>query len=225
MKINILIVEDEKEIREGVSEYLAEVGYSVISAEDGMQAIELFKNSKIDLVILDIMLPKANGFVVLNKIRQESNVPVIMLTAMSDDYTQIMSFDEEADDYITKPFSIIVLHKRIEALLRRGVKVSENKKWFYGDIEIDFEGYSARKNGENIDLKPKEIKLIELLLKYEGKVLTRAQILDNLWRIEEAPNDRVIDVYIKNIRKKLLLDCIVTVKGIGYKFEEQWWIS
>ena len=221
MKINILIVEDEKEIREGVSEYLAEVGYSVISAEDGMQAIELFKNNKIDLVILDIMLPKANGFVVLNKIRQESNVPIIMLTAMSDDYTQIMSFDEEADDYITKPFSIIVLHKRIEALLRRGVKVSENKKWFYGDIEIDFEGYSARKNGENIDLKPKEIKLIELLLKYEGKVLTRAQILDNLWRIEEAPNDRVIDVYIKNIRKKLLLDCIVTVKGIGYKFEEQ----
>ena len=221
MKINILIVEDEKEIREGVSEYLAEVGYSVISAEDGMQAIELFKNNKIDLVILDIMLPKANGFVVLNKIRQESNVPVIMLTAMSDDYTQIMSFDEEADDYITKPFSIIVLHKRIEALLRRGVKVSENKKWCYGDIEIDFEGYSARKNGENIDLKPKEIKLIELLLKYEGKVLTRAQILDNLWRIEEAPNDRIIDVYIKNIRKKLLLDCIVTVKGIGYKFEEQ----
>lgn len=225
MKINILIVEDEKEIREGVSEYLSEVGYNVISAEDGMQAIELFKNSKIDLVILDIMLPKANGFVVLNKIRQESNVPVIMLTAMSDDYTQIMSFDEKADDYITKPFSIIVLHKRIEALLRRGVKVSENKKWFYGDIEIDFEGYSARKNGENIDLKPKEIKLIELLLKYEGKVLTRAQILDNLWNIEESPNDRVIDVYIKNIRKKLLLDCIVTVKGIGYKFEDQWWIS
>ena len=225
MKINILIVEDEKEIREGVSEYLSEVGYNVISAEDGIQAIELFKNSKIDLVILDIMLPKANGFVVLNKIRQESNVPVIMLTAMSDDYTQIMSFDEEADDYITKPFSIIVLHKRIEALLRRGVKVSENKKWCYGDIEIDFEGYSARKNGENIDLKPKEIKLLELLLKYEGKVLTRAQILDNLWRIEEAPNDRVIDVYIKNIRKKLLLDCIVTVKGIGYKFEEKWWIS
>ena len=221
MKINILIVEDEKEIREGVSEYLSEVGYNVISAEDGMQAIELFKNSKIDLVILDIMLPKANGFVVLNKIRQESNVPVIMLTAMSDDYTQIMSFDEKADDYITKPFSIILLHKRIEALLRRGVKVSENKKWCYGDIEIDFEGYSARKNGENIDLKPKEIKLIELLLKYEGKVLTRAQILDNLWNIEESPNDRVIDVYIKNIRKKLLLDCIVTVKGIGYKFEEQ----
>ena len=126
---------------------------------------------------------------------------------------------------ITKPFSIIVLHKRIEALLRRGIKNDESKKWCYKDIEIDFEGYSAKKNRENIDLKPKEIKLLELLLKYKGKVLTRAQILDNIWNIEESPNDRVIDVYIKNIRKKLSLDCIITVKGIGYKFEEQWWIS
>lgn len=220
MKLNILIVEDEKEIREGVSEYLSEVGYNVISAEDGLQAIELFNKNKIDLVILDIMLPKANGFVVLNNIRKESNVPVIMLTAMTDDYTQIMSFDEKVDDYITKPFSIILLHKRIEALLRRGLKSQENKKWYYKDIEIDFEGYSAKKNGEFVDLKPKELKLIELLLKYKGKVLTRAQILDNLWSIEEFPNDRVVDVYIKNIRKKLSLDCITTVKGIGYKFEE-----
>ena len=127
MKVNILIVEDEVDIREGVSEYLSEVGYNVISAEDGMQAIEIFNKNKFDLVILDIMLPKANGFIVLNKIREESNVPVIMLTAMSDDYTQIMSFDEKADDYITKPFSIILLHKRIEALLRRGVKLEENR--------------------------------------------------------------------------------------------------
>ena len=211
MKVNILIVEDEVDIREGVSEYLSEVGYNVISAEDGMQAIEIFNKNKFDLVILDIML---------NKIREESNVPVIMLTAMSDDYTQIMSFDEKADDYITKPFSIILLHKRIEALLRRRLKDDESKKWYYKDIEIDFEGYSAKKNGNNIDLKPKEIKLLELLLKYSGKVLTRTQILDNIWNIEESPNDRVIDVYIKNIRKKLELDCIITVKGIGYKFEE-----
>ena len=157
LKVNILIIEDEKEIRVGVSEYLSEVGYNVISAEDGMQGIELFNKNKFDLVILDIMLPKANGFIVLNKIREKSNVPVIMLTAMSDDYTQIMSFDEKADDYITKPFSIIVLHKGIEALLRRGIKNDESKKWCYKDIEIDFEGYSAKKNRENIDLKPKEI--------------------------------------------------------------------
>lgn len=221
MKINILIIEDEEAIREGVSEYLSEVGFNVISAADGNQGVELFKKNKIDLVILDIMLPKVNGFVVLNKIREESTIPVIMLTAMSDDYTQIMSFDENADDYITKPFSVIVLHKRIEALLRRGVNTNEIKKWSYQDVEVDFTGYSAKKGECNIDLKPKEIKLLEVLLKYKGQVLTRSQILDSIWSIDETPNDRVIDVYIKNIRKKLSLDCIVTVKGIGYKFEEK----
>ncbi|MEO2508631.1 response regulator transcription factor [Clostridium paraputrificum] len=219
--MNILIVEDEEEIREGVSEYLSEVGFNVISAADGNQGVELFKKNKIDLVILDIMLPKANGFVVLNKIREESNIPVIMLTAMSDDYTQIMSFDENADDYITKPFSVIVLHKRIEALLRRGVNANEIKKWSYKDVEVDFTGYSAKKGECNVDLKPKEIKILEVLLKYKGQVLTRSQILDSIWSIDETPNDRVIDVYIKNIRKKLSLNCIVTVKGIGYKFEEK----
>ena len=221
MKAKVLVVDDEKDIRELINFYLNKEGFEVLEASNGEEALEIFENEYIDLGIIDVMMPVMDGFELVENLKEFKDVPVIMLTAMSDDYTQIMSFDEEADDYITKPFSIIVLHKRIEALLRRGVKVSENKKWCYGDIEIDFEGYSARKNGENIDLKPKEIKLIELLLKYEGKVLTRAQILDNLWRIEEAPNDRVIDVYIKNIRKKLLLDCIVTVKGIGYKFEEQ----
>ena len=182
---------------------------------------DLFKGSKFDLVVLDIMLPKINGFGVLNQIREISNVPVIMLTAMSDDYTQIMSFNEKADDYITKPFSVIILQKRIEALLRRSQDVENTNKWVYKDIEVDFLGFSAKKQGESVDLKPKEIKLLELLLKYKNQVLTRGQILDNLWDIDEAPTDRVIDVYIKNLRKKLLIDCIVTVKGIGYKFEEQ----
>ena len=217
MKINILIVEDEEEIREGVSEYLSEVGFNVISAADGNQGVELFKKNKIDLVILDIMLPKANGFVVLNKIREESNIPVIMLTAMS----VVTGLNMGADDYITKPFSVIVLHKRIEALLRRGVNANEIKKWSYKDVEVDFTGYSAKKGECNVDLKPKEIKLLEVLLKYKGQVLTRSQILDSIWSIDETPNDRVIDVYIKNIRKKLSLNCIVTVKGIGYKFEEK----
>lgn len=220
MRINILIVEDEKDISEGISEYLVEAGYGVMVAEDGESGINLFKENKFDLVVLDIMLPKINGFGVLNKIREISNVPVIMLTAMSDDYTQIMSFNEKADDYITKPFSILILHKRIEALLRRSQEIGDVNKWIYKDIEVDFLGFSAKKQGETIDLKPKEIKLLELLLKYKNQVLTRAQILDILWNIDEAPTDRVIDVYIKNIRKKLLLDCIVTVKGIGYKFEE-----
>lgn len=219
MKINILIIEDEEAIREGISEYLSESGYNITEACDGKEGIDLFNERKFDLVILDIMLPKLNGFVVLNKIREISNVPVIMLTAMSDEYSQIMSFDESADDYITKPFSIVILHKRIEALLRRTNDERYISKWEYGDIEVDFLGFSAKKNGELIDLKPKEIQLLELLIKNKNKVLTRNQILDILWEIGEAPNDRVIDAYIKNLRKKLSLDCIVTVKGIGYKLE------
>ncbi|CEQ20884.1 two-component response regulator; Tn1549-like [[Clostridium] sordellii] len=221
MNTNILIIEDERDIREGISEYLSEIGYEVMVAEDGQEGVTLFKENNFDLVVLDIMLPKLNGFGALNKIREISNVPVIMLTAMSDDYTQIMSFDEKADDYITKPFSVIILHKRIEALLRRSQDVENINKWIYKDIEVDFLGFSAKKQGESIDLKPKEIKLLELLLKYKNQVLTRGQILDNLWGIDEAPTDRVIDVYIKNLRKKLLIDCIITVKGIGYKFEDQ----
>lgn len=219
MKKSILIIEDEEAIREGISEYLAEAGYNVIEACDGEEGINLFNEKKVDLIVLDIMLPKLNGFIILNKIRESSTVPVIMLTAMSDDYSQIMSFDEKADDYITKPFSVVILHKRIEAIFRRLDNENEIKKWKYKDIEVDFLGFSAKKNNEFIDLKPKEIQLLELLIKNKNRVLTRNQILDILWDINEAPNDRVIDVYIKNLRKKLSLDCIVTVKGMGYKFE------
>ena len=198
MSINILIIEDEVDIREGISEYLSEVGYEVKVASDGQEGIDLFRQNKFDLVLLDIMLPKINGFGVLSQIRETSNVPVIMLTAMNDDYSQIMSFNEKADDYITKPFSVVILHKRIEALLRRIPGKENTNKWLYKDVEV-----------------------LELLLKYKNQVLTRSQMLDNLWDVEETPLDRVIDVYIKNIRKKLGIDCIITVKGIGYKFEEK----
>ena len=217
----ILIIEDEVDIREGISEYLSEVGYEVKVASDGQEGIDLFRQNKFDLVLLDIMLPKINGFGVLSQIRETSNVPVIMLTAMNDDYSQIMSFNEKADDYITKPFSVVILHKRIEALLRRIQGKENTNKWLYKDVEVDFLGFSAKKQGKTVDLKPKEIKLLELLLKYKNQVLTRSQMLDNLWDVEETPIDRVIDVYIKNIRKKLGIDCIITVKGIGYKFEEK----
>ncbi len=221
MSINILIIEDEVDIREGISEYLSEVGYEVKVASDGQEGIDLFRQNKFDLVLLDIMLPKINGFGVLSQIRETSNVSVIMLTAMNDDYSQIMSFNEKADDYITKPFSVVILHKRIEALLRRIQGKENTNKWLYKDVEVDFLGFSAKKQGKTVDLKPKEIKLLELLLKYKNQVLTRSQMLDNLWDVEETPLDRVIDVYIKNIRKKLGIDCIITVKGIGYKFEEK----
>lgn len=217
----ILIVEDEIDIREGISEYLSEVGYDVMVAEDGQEGIDLFKSNEFDLVLLDIMLPKINGFGVLSQIREISDVHVMMLTAMTDDYSQIMSFNEKADDYITKPFSVVVLHKRIEALQRRIQGRQQNNKWIYKDVEVDFLGFCAKKDNNPVDLKPKEIKLLELLIKHKNQVLTRNQMLDSLWEIDEAPADRVIDVYIKNLRKKLDLDCITTVKGIGYKFEDK----
>ena len=221
MRLKKLIVEDEIDIREGISEYLSEVGYDVMVAEDGQEGIDLFKSNEFDLVLLDIMLPKINGFGVLSQIREISDVPVMMLTAMTDDYSQIMSFNEKADDYITKPFSVVVLHKRIEALQRRIQGRQQNNKWIYKDVEVDFLGFCAKKDNNPVDLKPKEIKLLELLIKHKNQVLTRNQMLDSLWEIDEAPADRVIDVYIKNLRKKLDLDCITTVKGIGYKFEDK----
>ena len=221
MSTKILIVEDEIDIREGISEYLSEVGYDVMVAEDGQEGIDLFKSNEFDLVLLDIMLPKINGFGVLSQIREISDVPVMMLTAMTDDYSQIMSFNETADYYITKPFSVVVLHKRIEALQRRIQGRQQNNKWIYKDVEVDFLGFCAKKDNNPVDLKPKEIKLLELLIKHKNQVLTRNQMLDSLWEIDEAPADRVIDVYIKNLRKKLDLDCITTVKGIGYKFEDK----
>ena len=221
MSTKILIVEDEIDIREGISEHLSEVGYDVMVAEDGQEGIDLFKSNEFDLVLLDIMLPKINGFGVLSQIREISDVPVMMLTAMTDDYSQIMSFNEKADDYITKPFSVVVLHKRIEALQRRIQGRQQNNKWIYKDVEVDFLGFCAKKDNNPVDLKPKEIKLLELLIKHKNQVLTRNQMLDSLWEIDEAPADRVIDVYIKNLRKKLDLDCITTVKGIGYKFEDK----
>ena len=219
--MKILTVEDDNMIREGISEYLSEVGYDVMVAEDGQEGIDLFKSNEFDLVLLDIMLPKINGFGVLSQIREISDVPVMMLTAMTDDYSQIMSFNEKADDYITKPFSVVVLHKRIEALQRRIQGRQQNNKWIYKDVEVDFLGFCAKKDNNPVDLKPKEIKLLELLIKHKNQVLTRNQMLDSLWEIDEAPADRVIDVYIKNLRKKLDLDCITTVKGIGYKFEDK----
>ena len=217
----ILVVEDDENLNRGITFSLKKSGYEVFSAESVKKAKRIASDNNVDVTICDVNLPDGNGLEFVRWMRCNYNTYIICLTALDQEMDQVMGYEAGADDYITKPFSIILLHKRIEALLRRGVKLEENRKWNYKDIEIDFEGYSAKKNDEIIDLKPKEIKLIELLLKYKGKVLSRAQILDNLWSIEECPNDRVIDVYIKNIRKKLSLDCIVTVKGIGYKFEEQ----
>ena len=215
--MNILIVEDDTAIREGVAEFLKENEYEVFCAGDGEKALEILKSKEIHLALLDIMLPKKNGIEVLKELRTFSELPVIMLTAVTDEETQVQTFDTLADDNICKPFSLILLLKRIEALLRARYK-TENT-WKYKDAVVDFSGYRATYLGKDAAVTPKEIKLLAVLLENAGQVVSRDQILDRIWGEEESPFDRVVDVYVKNLRKKLQLDCIITVKGVGYKLE------
>lgn len=215
----LLIVEDDKKTNEAICEYLAATGHRIIAAYDGRKALQIFQKEKIDLAVLDIMLPHISGLAVLNEIRQTSQVPVLMLTALEDEYTQIMSFDGQADDYMTKPFSMVLLGKRITALLRRSGQTPPLQIMAFGDVTVNFSGYTANDSSGKIDISPKEIDLLRLLVEHKGLVLTRTQILDELWGADYPIIDRTVDTYIKNLRKKLHLDCIVTVKGIGYKYE------
>ena len=209
----LLIVEDDTATNEAICEYMRSAGHITLSALDGEQGLQIAREKSVDLVVLDIMLPKRTGLEVLKELRQTSNIPILMLTALDDEPTQAASFDEQADDYITKPFSMLLLGKRVTALLRRCGKSPELKQIQMGDITVDFGGYTASGPGGPIDLTPKEIE-------HKGLVLTRSQILDELWGYDYPIIDRTIDTYIKNLRKKLSLNRIVTVKGVGYKYEE-----
>jgi DNA-binding response OmpR family regulator len=217
----LLIVEDDRDISDGICEYFRQTGYDVIAAYDGEEALIKAKDDSLDLVLLDVMLPKLTGLVVLHELRKDSNVPVIMLTAIGDEYTQIASFDGMADDYVTKPFSIILLAKRVEALLRRGKPSETHQIWRYDDITIDFNGFTAEGKAGPIEVTPREVMLLQLLVEHKGKVLTREQILNDLWGEDRPVFDRTVDSHIKNLRKKLNLDCIVTVTGVGYKLEDK----
>ena len=221
----ILLVEDDRLAREGVRDFLISRGYLVTEAVDGEEAVKKFYESEqsvFDLVILDVMLPKMNGILVLKEIRKRSKVPVLMLTALSDEGTQLASFDNLADDYLCKPFSLLILEKRIEALMRRlkDTQKEEVSKWAREGVLVDFLEYKGYLNGVDVDLKPKEVELLKLLIENPKVTLRREQILEELWK-DELPYDRVIDVYIKNLRKKLQIDCIKTVKGVGYCYVEK----
>ena len=222
----ILLVEDDRLAREGVRDFLISRGYLVTEAVDGEEAVKKFYESEqsvFDLVILDVMLPKMNGILVLKEIRKRSKVPVLMLTALSDESTQLASFDNLADDYLCKPFSLLILEKRIEALMRRTLENAQKEevsKWAREGVLVDFLEYKGYLNGVDVDLKPKEVELLKLLIENPKVTLRREQILEELWK-DELPYDRVIDVYIKNLRKKLQIDCIKTVKGVGYCYVEK----
>lgn len=217
--MKVLIVEDDKIIREGIAEYLSEFGYTVIEAEDGGVALQLF-NRDIKLVILDIQLPVMNGLDVLKEIRKMSTLPVLMLTAFNDEAYKIDAFTHFADGYIEKPFSLPVLKVRVDALIKK--YYSNVESFEYRDTEVNFTSYTATVNGEPVDVNPKELEILKCLLINEGNALTRSQILDSVWKdTDDAPYDRVIDVYIKELRKKLQLDCIKTIRNVGYRLERQ----
>ena len=213
--MKILVVEDDRMIREGIKEYLSEFGYSVIEAGDGIEALDKF-NSEVSLVILDIQIPFKNGLEVLREIRGKSNLPVLILTAFSDEEYKIDAFTNLADGYIEKPFSLPVLKVRVDALIEK--YFGKVEKFEYNNTEVDFTGYTASVKGSLVDVNAKEIEILKCLLDNEGQALTRSQIIDSVWKeSDDIPYDRVIDVYIKELRKKLELDCIVTIRNVGYK--------
>ena len=219
--MKLLVVEDDRDTSDGVCEYFRVAGYEVIPAYDGENALTLTRQDSYDLILLDVMLPKLTGLAVLHELRKSSDVPVIMLTAIGDEYTQIASFDGMADDYVTKPFSIVLLGKRVEALLRRGKSGDTPYIWRNKDVTVNFTGFTAEGMDGTIDVTPREVMLLRLLAEHRGKVLTRERILDELWGEERPVFDRTVDSHIKNLRKKLNLDCIVTVIGVGYKLEDE----
>ena len=207
-------------IREGVVEFLREFKYEMVEAEDGIEALKKF-NHEINLVILDIKLPSMSGLEVLRKIREKSRVPVLMMTAFSDEESQIMAFSNLADGFMEKPFSLPVLKARVEALLKKTLG-EDLREFSYQETKIDFVSFRAEIAGRPVEVKPKELEILKYLFLNEGRVLTREQIIENVWKeSEEIPFDRVIDVYIKELRKKLKLDCIYTVRGVGYKLERE----
>ena len=218
--MNLLVVEDDKMIREGICEFLSEFGYKTYQAEDGKQAISIFENNEINLAILDIQLPYINGLDVLKKIRETSDIPAIMLTAFTDEEYKINAFTSLADGYIEKPFSLPVLKVRVESLIKKNY--GNNETFIYKNTEVNFTSYTAKINGEKVDINAKELEILKYMIENEGQALTRMQIIDSVWKeTDEIPFDRVIDVYIKELRKKLQLDCIVTIRNVGYKLERK----
>lgn len=218
----ILIADDEPDILEIVSYNLGNEGYEVISARDGDEALQKAKASKPDLIILDVMMPNKNGMEVCRLLRLNPDFHqtlIIFLTAMSDEISHVKGLEFGADDYISKPVSPKVLVSKVNALFRRAPKTEDNKVISIGDMVIDPEQFIVEYKGEQIVLAKKEFELLYLLASKPGRVFLRNEILSQIWGVDVIVGDRTIDVHIRKIRQKLGVDCITTVKGVGYKFE------
>lgn len=218
----ILIVEDEEDIQELLKFFLEDNDYQTMIASDGIEAIDTFHRFQPDMILLDIMIPKIDGYAVCELIRKESKIPIIMITALSDETNQLKGFDLLIDDYVTKPFSMPILLRKIQAIFRRIDNDLNTKQELiqYKDIVLNMNECTVSINKEFIDFTRKEFEILKELLAHPGYVQTREMLLDKVWQYEYYDSDRVVDNHIKNIRKKLGKDYIKTVKGIGYKVEK-----
>ena len=223
MSKTILIIEDEKAIQNIIKAFLEDAGYTTVLADDGLEGIEQFHKCSPDLVLLDLMLPKIDGFAVCELIRKEGSIPVIMLTARDDDDSQIKGFDALADDYITKPFTMPLVMRRIEAVLRRTEQgnQTENTVIHYKNISLDIDSFTVLVNGENISLTTREFEILKLLLENQGRVFTRDNLLNTIWGYDYFGDAKIVNTHIKNIRRKLGVDYIDTIRGVGYKIEKE----
>ena len=221
----ILVADDEQKIRKLVGDFLKKSGYGVIEAEDGDDAFRLFQLNKndISLMILDIMMPGLNGWEVCRKVRETSNVPVIMLTARREEFDILTGYENGADDYVTKPFSPGVLVKRVEALLRRAGNNSVNSEKEISELVFNDEAHEVRLEGKEIDLTLKEYKILKKFLESPGRVFSREQLLDSIWGFDFSGDIRTVDSHVARLRTKLGEwgnKHLKTVYGIGYKIEE-----
>lgn len=222
LKNYILIVDDEARIRKLIKDFLIAKGYSILEAEDGEKALEVFEENKnkINLILLDVMMPKLDGWSVLRQIRQDSIVPIIMLTARGEEQDELFGFELGVDEYISKPFSPKILVARVESILKRTYKTQTEIK-DYGGIEIDKEGRNVKCDGKLVELSLREYELLTYLVENKNIALSRDKILNNVWNYDYYGDSRTIDSHIKKVRHKLGKKgkYIKTIRGIGYKFE------
>ncbi|MGL4252982.1 MAG: response regulator transcription factor [Fusobacteriaceae bacterium] len=214
----ILIVEDEKDLSLAIEKFLGEEGFRVVTAHDGESALDKFYEETPELVILDINLPKKNGWEICREIKRNSNIPVIMMTARNSEYDEIQGLELGAEDYITKPLSLKVLAARV----RKVLKIDKNSSYSYGGVAFDIRTLELIIDGEKVEISPKEGQLLEYFIKNRGFVLSREKILNEIWGFDFYGDDRVVDTLVKRVRKKLgsYSEKIKTLRGIGYIYEE-----
>ncbi|MCR5778627.1 MAG: response regulator transcription factor [Lachnospiraceae bacterium] len=221
-KIKILVVDDESRMRKLVKDFLNKKNYTVLEAADGVEALDRFFEEKdISLVILDVMMPKMDGWQVCKEIRAYSKVPIIMLTAKAEERDELQGFEAGADEYISKPFSPKILVARVDALLRRSNALGEDERIESGGILIDKAAHSVTIDNKNIELSFKEFELLAYFMENEGIALSREKILNNVWNYDYFGDARTIDTHVKKLRAKMgeRGECIKTIWGMGYKFE------